>query len=324
MIHQSSYQTRRLIGQLQNNEEIISQLTRLCEEHSVRAAEVRISGALKSVELARFDADSKEYVKAHHGGPVEIITLHGNVATIGDQIVLRLDALVSSEQGFGVQLASGQLRRGVVSACEFVIDSFDDLAMTRGRDPQSGRMILSAIESTAPAQTPAAATNTPAPAPADQPSLSWGDVSAASTDPSSLRTPARAEAPTRKPDPAPVQTSLIEESEPESKSVARKEEPSRQAEPVRSPAPDVDHSILGGDEDSDFYDDDDDLPEMKPGDILDHPKLGRCRIMKVEEDDYAHIRLPRGKISKLILHIFDIQYKGQEDGRNVFSLRMRK
>lgn len=324
MIHQSSYQTRRFIGQLQNNEEIISQLTRLCEEHKVRAGEVRVSGALKSVELARFDAEEKEYVKSHHGGPVELITLHGNVATIGDQIVLRLDALVSSEQGFGVQLASGQLRRGVVSACEFVLDSFDDISMTRGRDAQSGRMILSAIESTTPVQTPAAATN--APAPPAQPSLSWGDVSAASSDPSSLRAPAKQAAPApakQASPPAPAQTSLIEDSDATDEE-SLQEAPPKEATKTSSqpPANQVDHSILGAD-DSDF-EDDEDLPEMKPGDIIDHPKLGRCRIMKVEEDDYAHIRLPRGKISKLILHIFDIQYKGQEEGRNVFSLRMRK
>ncbi len=82
------------------------------------------------------------------------------------------------------------------------------------------------------------------------------------------------------------------------------------------------HSILEMDDDDDF--DEDDRPQMKPGDVLEHPKLGRCRIMKVEEDDYAHIRLPRGKISKLVLDIFEIHYKGVEDGRNVFALRMRK
>ena len=69
--------------------------------------------------------------------------------------------------------------------------------------------------------------------------------------------------------------------------------------------------------------DDDDLPEISPGDHLDHPKLGRCRVMKVEDDEYAHIRLPSGKISKLALDLFDISHAGQEQGRNLFKLRMR-
>ena len=64
---------------------------------------------------------------------------------------------------------------------------------------------------------------------------------------------------------------------------------------------------------------------MSPGDILDHPKLGRCRVIKVEDDDYAHIRLPRGKIRKLALEICEIVYKNEEeDGRKVFLCRIRK
>lgn len=69
---------------------------------------------------------------------------------------------------------------------------------------------------------------------------------------------------------------------------------------------------------------DDDFPEINPGDYLDHPKLGRCRVMKIEDDEYAHIRLPSGKISKLMLDLFDISYHGQEANRSVFKLRMRK
>lgn len=68
---------------------------------------------------------------------------------------------------------------------------------------------------------------------------------------------------------------------------------------------------------------DDDFPEINPGDHLDHPKLGRCRVMKIEDDEYAHIRLPSGKISKLMLDLFDISYAGQESNRSVFKLRMR-
>lgn len=73
-----------------------------------------------------------------------------------------------------------------------------------------------------------------------------------------------------------------------------------------------------------YSDFDDDFPDINPGDYLDHPKLGRCRVMKVEDDEYAHIRLPSGKISKLMLDLFDISYNGQDANRSVFKLRMRK
>ena len=58
---------------------------------------------------------------------------------------------------------------------------------------------------------------------------------------------------------------------------------------------------------------------MEPGDILEHPKLGRCRVMKVEDGEYAHVRLPRGKIRKLSLEIVEVELEGEEDGRNVFK-----
>ncbi len=289
-------------------------LTNLCEEHSIKAGEVRVSGALKTVELARFDPAQKDYVKAHQGGPAEIITLQGSIATIGNQVVLRLDSLVSVDHGFGIQLASGQVRRAVVSSCEFVIDVFDDIAMTRGRDPKTGRLMLAEIESTRPA---AEVQPQAAPEPA-QAAVSWGDVSAASSDPSSLRAPEKeekVEAPAPKPEPKPEP--VKEKPRPK-----KEEPPQRKLWEDKKEEEEDPHSILGSDDDD--FEDDDDSPEMKPGDILDHPKLGRCRVMKVEEEDYAHIRLPRGKISKLILHIFEIQFKGVEDGRNVFTLRMRK
>lgn len=299
MMHQNSYRARRVIGQLQSNEEIVSELTKLCASLDIKAGEVRLSGALKSIELARFDKDEKDYVKTLHGGPVEIVTLHGTVGMIGNQVVLRLDALASADLGFGVQLVSGQVRRAVVETCEFVLDVFEDLEMVRGRDAKSGRLTLTDINTTmAPPVAGEAPVASPAPAAVEpeQSTLSWGDVSAASGDsakPAKPAKPARAAA-----------------------------EPQAPAAPAPTPeAAPATHSILESDDD---YDEDEDRPDMKPGDVLEHPKLGRCRIMKVEEDDYAHIRLPRGKISKLVLDIFEVQYKGVEDGRNVFSLRLRK
>ena len=70
------------------------------------------------------------------------------------------------------------------------------------------------------------------------------------------------------------------------------------------------------------YDFDD--PILKAGDILDHPKLGECRVIKVEDDDYAHIRLSRGQIRKLALEIVELRFDGQRDGKNVFKVRVRK
>jgi hypothetical protein len=46
--------------------------------------------------------------------------------------------------------------------------------------------------------------------------------------------------------------------------------------------------------------------------------------MKVEEGEYAHVRLPRGKIRKLSLEIVDVTLEGEEDGRKVFKANINR
>jgi hypothetical protein len=77
-------------------------------------------------------------------------------------------------------------------------------------------------------------------------------------------------------------------------------------------------------DDHPYADIDLDAPMLEAGDILKHPKLGDCRVMKVEEDEYAHIRLPRGKIRKLSLEVVDPKFVEEDDGRNVFEAQIRQ
>ena len=47
-------------------------------------------------------------------------------------------------------------------------------------------------------------------------------------------------------------------------------------------------------------------------------------MIKLEEDEFAHIRLKRGQIRKLKLDVCEINFEGEEDGRNVFKVRIRR
>lgn len=292
MIHQTSYRARRIVGQLSPGEDIVGALTQLCQEESIEAGELHVMGALRSAELARFDPERKDYHVAHTCEAAEIVRLDGTVATIGGQVVLRLSALLTAAGPFGDQFIAGQVRDATAEACEFILEAFEDMRMVRGKDAKTGRTILSAIDHVRIA-TPAPAAASPAApaaasdaqAPESEPAkMSWGEAIRASEEVSSRPTPSK------------PQTSIFDEPE---------EDP---------------EEIYANVSDGPI----EEMPEMKPGDVLDHPKLGRCRIMKVEDEEYAHIRLPRGKISKLVLEIFEIEYKGTDHGRNVFSLRMRK
>lgn len=313
MKHETSYRTRRIVGQLNSGSELIDALTALCQEELVNAGQVRVSGALEHVELTHFDAKAREYRLAHAGGPAEIASLTGTIATIGGQVILRLDALLLGQSDFGAQMVTGQVRSAKVAVAEFVLEVFEDLELVRGKDPETGRTVLSKIKSTE-AATPAPKQ----PAPAAQPRQESAKEPAAA---SSTSTPASTPAPAAKPTPEPEKPAA----KPASSGMSWGEASARSEKVSSSPSRKPRHAEPAA---SEIYadvelPDEDERPLMKPGDYLDHPKLGRCRVMKVEDDEeYAHVRLPRGKIRKLVLEIFEIEYRGKEDGRDVFALRI--
>ena len=64
------------------------------------------------------------------------------------------------------------------------------------------------------------------------------------------------------------------------------------------------------------------VADPKQGDYLDHPKLGLCRVIKLERT-YAHIKLPKGQIRKLALKVCEFEFaKTRDDGKNVFDVRI--
>lgn len=307
------------MGQLRPGTELIDALTSLCEEEFVEAGQVRVSGALEHVELTHFDPAKREYQLAHQGGPAEIASMHGTIATIGGQIVIRLDALVLGQSSFGAQLVTGQVRSAKVSVCEFVLEVFEDLKIVRGMDAQTGRTAISTL--TPSESAPAADAASPA-----KPATAHTAITQPASKPAQVSKPELAVTQPIKPVAAPpaakpetVGASLswgdaIAESEKAATPASKRARPTREKPDLKAIYADV---ALPSDEDE--------RPLMKSGDFLDHPKLGRCRIMKVEDDEeYAHVRLPRGKIRKLVLEIFEIQYNGQEEGRDVFALRIPK
>lgn len=306
MIFRISNASERLVGTLDDGEEFVDALSDICKKKGVKAGEIRAVGQFRAIELVRFDAETQSYQTIVDGeGSFDLVNLNGNISMLGDEVVLRLDALFNVMGPLGAQVVGGQLRRADVVSSEFVIDSFSDLRMERSLDASSGRLALSEIEriagpeasaKTVPlrsnvrtvtkktaAAAPAKVEEVEEPAEVQQSSMSWGDA-------------------------------IAETEEAEKKRIARKNGRTSKK------------GVMGSKKESSnpFEDLDLENPWMRPGDLLDHPKLGRCRVIKVEDDHYAHIRLPRGRIRKLALEILDVEFKGEEDGTNVFQARVRR
>ncbi len=277
------------MGRIEDGEELVEVISNLCEEHDVRAGRIEAIGALSEVEIARFDPEQGDYQTAFAGeGTFDLISLSGNVSRLGDAVVLRLEGLMSVMGPAGAQFVSGQLRSGRAISCEFVLEVFEDLAIERRLDADTGRLNIRTIRRTEAKPEPAvekpAAPRSPEPVP----------ERAAPAEPQ--RTPIAGKGMSWK--------DAVEESNAPGEAAA----PSASRATGEKPSAEDIYASVDMEE-----------PLMEAGDILEHPKLGRCRVMKVEDGEFAHVRLPRGRIRKLSLDIVDVEFDREEDGRRVFK-----
>jgi predicted DNA-binding protein with PD1-like motif len=277
MIFQESSQVRTIVGRLETGEECIEELTAFCQEHDIEAGEVRAVGRFDQVEVVSFDSESGGYKPVYEGeGKFDVLNLVGNIATVGDEVIVRLQAVLAAQGPLGSQVMTGELRSGRAVEFEFVLEAFEDLKIERRMNTQSGLPTIASIqrlETPEPADgsTEEANEADQANEPMKGKGMSWDDVESASDE------------------------------------TAESQEDT------------------GAEESEDPYGDMDlDSPMLEAGDILDHPKLGRCRVMRVEDDKYAHIRMRRGKIRKLSLDVVEVKFEGEENGRNIFKAQVGK
>ena len=277
--------SERLVGKLDGGEDLVEVLTQVCDKQGIEAGQVYAVGHFDSVELVHFDSEKKSYETVVDGeGSFDLVSLQGNVSRLGDEVALRLVAVFVAVGPAGPQMVGGQLRRARAIDGEFVVQSHADLQMKRRLDPQSGRLILDAIERRAGsgASPPAAA---PQPEEDDQPSMSWDDAIA--------------------------QTDEVDERRSQRRSGAGQASGTASGAKAKKTTADPYEGL------------DLDEPLIAKGDLLDHPKLGRCRVLEVEDDQYMRIRLPRGRIRKLALQVLEIVYEGEDDGKSLFKARVR-
>jgi predicted DNA-binding protein with PD1-like motif len=308
VIFEESRSIRSFVGRIDEGDDVIEALTLLCDANDVTAAEVRVTGTLADVEIVRHDASSGDYVPiVDDAGPFQVVRFTGTMARLGDQPVLRAETLLAIDAPAGQQFVFGQLRRANAVDCEFVVQTYPDLDMKRKLDPSTGRFPLQSIERNETALPAAAPAPETAPPPRERKA------------PETVSRPAGTARPEAKPEPTP---------EPKKESSLSWEQAMEASEEIK-PASQRKRRAPRTEEEpkdaADLYADYDfDAPILSAGDILDHPKLGECRVIKVEEDEYAHIRLSRGQIRKLALEVVELDYVGERDGKNVFKVRVRK
>lgn len=268
---------RRLVCALGRGADLIEALRGLCADHEVRTAEVRGAGILEEVQLASYDPRSQMWLGARPlVGPLELVSLWGSVSEESGETAIRLHASMAPcaaaaeapRPALGGQLASAR-----VFSVELVLECFDDLILRRHRDAATGLAPWKeAIGLGRPAELP------------DHPTETLERI-----DPARAAVPVpepRAAAPRPAPEPPPRY--------PAGSPMAAFSGPARGKiqpgdpglVPERAPQP-------GGDREP---------PRLIPGDLIDHPRLGRCVVDALEKGgEVARLRLRSGRTVRLDL-----------------------
>lgn len=63
-------------------------------------------------------------------------------------------------------------------------------------------------------------------------------------------------------------------------------------------------------------------PQLQIGDILIHPRFGRCTVARVTSPEKVKVRRPTGALFDMHLKVVHFRRQGDEDGKRVFALRI--
>ena len=271
-------------------ENVTDVLLDVCTKAGVSAGAIRMQGVLSSVELAVFDSNEGEYVRTFAAdGDLEMLSVEGNISRMGPQPILNAHVTLAYAEHGQNRVVGGQLRSGTAYSVEFVIEAFDDVTLERTMDESTRLPTWSRMEM---AERQDEAADEPDPEPAEQPKEKIKPA-----EPAQLK---QSTAPKTKP-------ALKRPSADDWKAAAD------QAQSKLSVSSRNNASI---DESGDF-----DAVELEPGDMLIHPRLGDCQVVRVEDDVAAYIRLPKSRrISKLALDLVRLEWVEERDKKNVYKV----
>lgn len=112
----------RYVVSVENHSEILSTLTRFCEENSIRSGSITGIGAIGNMTLRFFDPATKKYVDKEFREQMEIANLTGNVSTLDGKTYLHLH-IVAGRRDY-TAIAGHLLNAALNGAGEFVVEDF--------------------------------------------------------------------------------------------------------------------------------------------------------------------------------------------------------
>lgn len=283
MLLETSQITKKVVGRLDSGKDLIISLTDTCRAHVVGAGSIEVFGSLSSIELIAYQKGG-EAVTLHKGsGSFTILSCTANVAMYGSEIVIDARCVVSANGPLGPQILGGILKSATIESVDIIVSSFDDLVIERQPNFKEGRFTIEGFRRKSSSKLP-----TTAP-------------------------PVAEESPKES-----AQNIQPELSWDEAADLTTQQTKKKRLVPRHERIADLNADLV-----SEFEDDDEETEiELSAGDLLLHPKLGECRVIKVEGDDFARVRLPKGQLRKLSLAICVPKFVERKNDRNIFKVQI--
>ena len=120
---------------LERGEEIIEQIKAFAKKENVALAHIEGIGATDDITIGIYDLAKKEYTKKNFKGLWEIVSLNGNITTMGDEPYLHLHICCSNEDG---QIVAGHLNDAKIGVTGEIFITTLDGKIGRKKDESIG------------------------------------------------------------------------------------------------------------------------------------------------------------------------------------------
>ena len=329
---------RIIMGRLERGDDLEEGLLRICSDAEIRCGEIRALGALSHVELCAYDQKKLQYGPSRkYSGNLEILSLLGNISEKSGDRALHLHATLARDTDNGIQVIGGHVLSGKVFACELTVHTCEDLILRRGKDTDTGLTLWTEkIQFPAPgpddlpdAGPQAAAPPPPSPTkepkkkkPSPKQAAKGKEQSApgkAATPKSSSTKKDAAASPKDEVSWDDVLSATLEKSEPKKKVKAPDKPPVAlspgEAEEEEEAPEAPEEEIVENWKDVEIID-------PQPGDIVVHPRFGKCKVERLEDGEFLHVRLESGRSVRLNMEVINLQISGYEGGQQIFETKI--
>ena len=124
-----------IVARLEKGEEVITKIKEIAQIENIKLAQINALGATNNFVVGAYDLNEHKYYQNEYSGAYEIVSLHGNISTMNNEVYLHIHMGAGDKNG---NYYGGHLNKAIISAtCEIFIDIIDG-EVDRIKDPDTG------------------------------------------------------------------------------------------------------------------------------------------------------------------------------------------